>query len=58
MRRRPVLLLAAAFLLLVGGCGRRAETSLGAGMRPSSMTESSGIDRTSGESSRYHRYDP
>ena len=56
--RRPTLLLLVAFGLLAGGCSRRAESSTGAGMRPAAMTGTSGIDRTSSESPRYHRYDP
>ena len=56
--RRPTLLLLVAFGLLAGGCSRRAESSTGAGMRPAAMNGTSGIDRTSSESPRYHRYDP
>jgi len=61
MHRRLALALAFACLalLLLAGCGStRAESSMGAGMRPAALTDSPGIDRTSSESPAYHRYDP
>jgi len=59
MRHRSALILVCALVVLaVGGCAHRGESSRGAGMRPASMTESSGLDRTSSESKRYHQYDP
>ena len=58
MRRRPALLLLVTVALLACGCSSRADTSMGAGMRPAPMTGNTAIDGTTGESPRYHRYDP
>lgn len=59
MRHRSAVILACALIVLaVAGCAPRAEASMGAGMRPASMTETSGLDGTSSESKRYHQYDP